>query len=95
MLMAEPHDIDFILRHWPFKPGVIDRAAGRRRRRRAEVLQMRIEMGLLQMETTGRPDGEHPGGMETCLDWLARAGPRPGRARSCSTSRSAWRWTAS
>jgi hypothetical protein len=27
-------------------------------------------MGLLQMETTGRPDGEHPGGMDTCLDWL-------------------------
>jgi hypothetical protein len=35
-----------------------------------EVLQMRIEMGLLQMELAGRPDGEHPGGAETCLDWL-------------------------
>jgi len=31
---------------------------------------MRIEMGLLQMEVAGRPDGEHPGGMDTCLEWL-------------------------
>ena len=35
-----------------------------------EVLQMRIEMGLLQMEVAGRPDGEHPGGTDLCLDWL-------------------------
>jgi hypothetical protein len=35
-----------------------------------EVLQMRIEMGLLQMEVAGRPDGEHPGGADTCLEWL-------------------------
>ena len=67
--MSEQYDIDFILRGWPFKPGVIAARlvhAGDGR----EVLQMRIEMGLLQMEVTGRPDGEHPGGAETCLDWL-------------------------
>jgi len=67
--MSEPHDIDSVLRPWPFKPGVIAarvvRAADGR-----EVLQMRIEMGLLQMEVSGRPDGEHPGGADTCLDWL-------------------------
>jgi len=62
-------DIDFVLRQWPFKPGVIAArlvcaADGR------EVLQMRVEMGLLQMETTGRPDGEHPGGADNCLQWL-------------------------
>ncbi len=67
--MSEPSDIDFILRPWPFKPGVVAARlvnAGDQR----EVLQMRIEMGLLQMEVTGRPDGEHPGGAETCLDWF-------------------------
>ena len=67
--MADPQDIDFILRNWPFKPGVIDTRlvpAGDGR----EVLQMRVEMGLLQMETVGRPDGEHPGGMDSCLEWL-------------------------
>jgi hypothetical protein len=67
--MSDQNDIDAILRQWPFKPGMIAarpvRAADGR-----EVLQMRIEMGLLQMEVTGRPDGEHPGGADTCLDWL-------------------------
>jgi hypothetical protein len=73
------HDIDFILHEWPFKPGVIAarlvRAADGR-----EVLQMRIEMGLLQMETTGRPDGEHPGGVDNCLDWLSELARSQGDA---------------
>jgi hypothetical protein len=64
----EIHDIDLILHQWPFKPGVIAARLVRAEDGR-EVLQMRIEMGLLQMETTGRPDGEHPGGAETCLEW--------------------------
>ena len=55
--MPDPQDIDFLLHDWPFQPGVIsarliDAGDGR------EVMQMRIEMGVLQMETTGRPDGE-------------------------------------
>ncbi len=65
----EIHDIDLILHQWPFKPGVIAARLVRADDNR-EVIQMRIEMGLLQMETTGRPDGEHPGGAETCLEWL-------------------------
>jgi hypothetical protein len=65
----EAHDLDSILRHWPFKPGVIAARLIRAGDGR-EVMQMRIEMGLLQMETTGRPDGEHPGGYDTCLEWL-------------------------
>jgi hypothetical protein len=64
-----PHDIDAVLRQWPFKPGVIAARSVRVADGR-EVLQMRIEMGLIQMETVGRPDGEHPGGMDTCLEWL-------------------------
>ena len=67
--MAQNQDIDFILREWPYQPGVISarivRAPGRRK-----VLQMRIELGLLQMEFTGRPDGERPGDMDTYLDFL-------------------------
>ena len=59
--MAQNQDIDFILREWPYRPGVISarivRAAGRRK-----VLQMRIELGMLQMEFSGRPDGERLGG---------------------------------
>jgi hypothetical protein len=67
--MARRYDIDSILRHWPYKAGAISarkvRAANGR-----EVLQMRIEMGLLQMETAGRPDGTRPHGNDTYLDWL-------------------------
>jgi hypothetical protein len=63
------HDIDFLFQQWPFKPGIIAARLVRAGDGR-EVLQMRIEMGLLQMEVKGRPDGEHPGGSENCLEWL-------------------------
>jgi hypothetical protein len=67
--MPQRQDIDFILKHWPFQPGAVsarfaEAADGRK------VMQMRIEMGLLQMETSGRPDGWRPGGFETYLDYL-------------------------
>jgi hypothetical protein len=64
--MTEHHDIDFIFHEWPYQPGVISARLVRAHDGR-EVLQMRIEMGLLQMETTGRPDGQRPGGAETFL----------------------------
>lgn len=67
--MAKSQDIDRVLRGWPFQPGVISarvvRAADGR-----DVLQMRIELGLLQMEIAHRPDGQHPHGEETYLDYL-------------------------
>ena len=67
--MSDPQDVDHIFRDWPYQPGVISARLVRRPDGR-EVLQMRIEMGLLQMETTGRPDGERPEGAETYLDYL-------------------------
>ncbi len=67
--MPQNQDIDAILREWPYQPGVISarivRTPGRRK-----VLQMRIELGLLQMEFTGRPDGEKPGGKPTYLEYI-------------------------
>ncbi len=69
--MARRFDIDRILKEWPYTPGEISarlvRAADRR-----EVLQMRVELGVLQLETTGRPDGETPGGELTYFDHLRR-----------------------
>jgi hypothetical protein len=67
--MSQRQDIDFILRQWEFQPGTVSArivlaADGRK------VMQMRIEMGALQMEVTGRPDGQRPGGAETYLDYL-------------------------
>jgi hypothetical protein len=67
--MSERNDIDELLRDWPFQPGVISARLVRAHDGR-QVLQMRIEMGLLQMETTHRPDGERPDGADTYLDHL-------------------------
>ncbi len=67
--MTPRQDIDFILREWPFQPGAIGARLIKAEDGR-EVMQMRIEMGVLQMETSGRPDGQRPGGAETYLDYL-------------------------
>src|SRR6516165_9356177 len=34
----------------------------------SEKLQMRIDLGLIQMELDGRPDGERPDGFESLLE---------------------------
>ena len=69
--MARRFDIDRILKEWPYQPGEISarvvRAADGR-----EVLQMRVEMGVLQLETSGRPDGESPGGDTTYFEHLKK-----------------------
>jgi hypothetical protein len=62
-------DIDYLLEHWPYKPGIaqprlIQATDGR------QVIQLRIDLGLLQMETTGRPDGARPHGHATYFDYL-------------------------
>ena len=62
-------DVDYILNHWPYKPGVAQPRliqAGDNR----QVIQLRIDLGLLQMETTGRPDGARPHGHATYFDYL-------------------------
>ena len=61
-------DINDILKHWPFKPGEVNvrRIIGGDGR---EKLQLRLDLGLLQMEISGRPDGKKPKGYETLLDY--------------------------
>ena len=65
----EARDIDALLASWPLRPGEVNarmvKAAGGR-----EVIQMRVDMGLLQLETEFRPDGERPGGADTYFDYL-------------------------
>jgi hypothetical protein len=67
--MARRRDIDQILRTWEFEPGEVAARLIRAGDGR-EVLQMRIEMGILQIEVDHRPDGAKPGGAETYFDYL-------------------------
>ena len=62
--MAHNEHIDRILRDWPFDPNGISvrKTKGNDGR---EVLQMRLDLGLLQLEISGRPDGSRPEGAET------------------------------
>jgi len=59
-------DIGDILDSWPFQPGEVNvrRIVGKDGR---EKIQLRLDLGLLQMETTGRPDGQKPQGFNSLL----------------------------
>ncbi len=75
-------DIDNALQGWDFNVGVpqarmVQAADGR------QVLQLRVDLGLLQLETTGRPDGARPHGCSTYFQYLrdqARLVDRSGQA---------------
>jgi hypothetical protein len=61
-------DITPILGGWDYEPDepqvrIVPGDDGR------EKLQMRIDLGLLQMEVVGRPDGQRPFGHESLLDY--------------------------
>ena len=52
------------------------------RRIGSEKIQLRLDLGLIQMETPGRPDGQRPKGCESLLVWhrnRARAAERQGK----------------
>ncbi len=62
-------NIDHILRDWPYDPqGISVRLSSGADGR--EVLQMRVDLGVLQLEITGRPDGTQPHDHETFTDYL-------------------------
>ena len=67
--MSLPRDIDAVLEGWRYSPGEVNARLLKTHNGR-EVLQMRIDMGLLQMETELRPDGDKPHGAETYYDYL-------------------------
>ena len=60
-------DISEILAQWPYEPGqinvrIIEGDDGEPK------IQLRLDLGLLQMATSGRPDGTRPNGFESLLD---------------------------
>jgi hypothetical protein len=61
--------IDHILHNWPYEPNSLS-VRMRLGQDGRDVIQMRLDLGLLQLETTGRPDGLQPEGADTYLDLL-------------------------
>jgi len=59
-------DISHILSQWSYKPGEVTarRIVGADGQ---EKIQLRLDLGLLQMEASGRPDGQRPHGHESLL----------------------------
>jgi UvrB/uvrC motif len=75
--MAEQEDIDQVLRAWEYDAeGVNVRlCAGSDGR---TLLQMRLDLGILQLEISGRPDGLRPGGKTNYLEHLVEHARRLG-----------------
>ncbi len=76
-------DIDEALRGWPYDPE-FDEVEAREilARDGRTVLQIRVDLGVLQMELDGRPDGARPRGFLTYLDYLRHRSKFRRRRRS-------------
>ena len=61
-------DLNDLLHDWPHEPGQLKvrKITGNDGR---EKLQLRIDLGLIQMETTGRPDGRSPHDCESLFEY--------------------------
>lgn len=64
-------DIDHILAKWDFDPLSVNVRLLELNQQR-QVLQMRVDMGILQLEIEGRPDGGRPDGHSTFFDLLQK-----------------------
>jgi hypothetical protein len=67
--MSFSKGLDEVLRDWAFDPHslsvrLVKGDDGR------DVIQMRVDLGILQMETQGRPDGQQPQGYASFLDCM-------------------------
>jgi hypothetical protein len=74
-------DLDDVIQGWPYdpEPGEILAREIRARDGRT-VLQVRVELGVLQLEVGGRPDGHRPHGFATYLDYLRHCAAGRGQA---------------
>jgi hypothetical protein len=68
-------DLNTILKDWPHENGNIKvrKIAGLDGR---EKLQLRVDLGVLQMEMIGRPDGQRPHNCESLLDYHQKRATR-------------------
>jgi hypothetical protein len=68
--MSSDH-LDELLKQWPYEPDslcvrLLKGTDGR------DIIQLRVDLGILQLETTNRPDGLRPEGHASLLDWLCK-----------------------
>ena len=61
-------DLNTLLEGWPHEPGQI-RVRKIQGIDGTDKIQLRLDLGLIQMEMTGRPDGARPHGSASLLDW--------------------------
>src|SRR5881409_2391267 len=68
-------DLNTILKDWPHENGHVKvrKITGLDGR---EKLQLRVDLGVLQMEVTGRPDGQRPHNCESLLEYHQRRAVR-------------------
>jgi hypothetical protein len=71
------HDLDEVIKGWRFDPECGGYQAREVRAQDGrEALQVRVELGLLQLEVTGRPDGVRPHGFDSYFDYLCHIAAR-------------------
>lgn len=63
------NDLTAILNDWPHEPGKIS-ARLLEGPDGMSLIQVRIDLGILQMHADGRPDGQRPNGFESLLDYF-------------------------
>jgi hypothetical protein len=76
--------IDDALRDWDFEPGPPQARLTQGHDGR-QVIQLRVDLGVLQMETTGRPDGTRPHNFATYFDYLRHEARKAARRHETFT----------
>ncbi len=82
-------DLSKLLADWPYEPGKINVRQVEGEDQEPKI-QLRLDLGIMQMEVTGRPDGLRPHGFESLLEYYeskldehsSRAGAAEGFALS-------------
>jgi len=64
-------DIDAALEGWDYKTGMVQARMVEAKEGR-KVIQMRVDLGLLQLEVDGRPDGTRPHGCASYFEYLQK-----------------------
>ncbi|MEM9367181.1 MAG: UvrB/UvrC motif-containing protein [Planctomycetota bacterium] len=64
-----PDHLDDYLSEWDFDPQSLNVRMIKGHDGR-DLLQMRVDMGILQLEVSGRPDKASVHGFESCVEWL-------------------------